>query len=316
VQGLKVNKKTKRGGFSHVATVTDDNRVQHFLPQLLILPTSICNKKDFDLIEEDLPFNVFVARNRSGFNTTDLFIWMISAIRRMVEHVVGQIPIVLIMDSAPCHLAPSALMEMRINNIVPFLIPAASTHVLQPLDVYVFATYKRYMKSRWTKAVAKTGGDEMTITQFVILTTEVMKKTFSDRDWSRIFDRCGFGHQQECVSTSIGKMMTKLHMTLPFAPSFSRTELTASLPSNRCIPVKVFDPEMQAGICDLLKAFGVFEGQEVKLMLALLDYEFDPSDLQRFFPIEIVLMQHLKKENERMTVAWVKSSIFMCLIHW
>jgi hypothetical protein len=50
----------------------------------------------------------------------------------------------LLMDSHSSHTSYEFLEYCLENRIVPFFLPAHSTHHLQPLDVRVFSPYQRY----------------------------------------------------------------------------------------------------------------------------------------------------------------------------
>ena len=53
---------------------------------------------------------------------------------------------ILFLDSHPSRLAPYALQLLHDNGIIPFTIPAHSSHILQPLDCGVHCRLKRSIK--------------------------------------------------------------------------------------------------------------------------------------------------------------------------
>ena len=57
--------------------------------------------------------------------------------------------ILLIIDSAPCHLTKNVIGFCENNGILLSIIPPRMTNLLQPADVCWFATLKKAYKEKW-----------------------------------------------------------------------------------------------------------------------------------------------------------------------
>ena len=95
--------------------------------------------------------NVWIFRRASSWNTTDIMQWII----QMIGHVfrtklagLGFQPI-LLLDAASVHTAQSVIRTARLQHVFLAPIPPACTAFVQPLDVYTFARYKRFLEDQF-----------------------------------------------------------------------------------------------------------------------------------------------------------------------
>ena len=59
--------------------------------------------------------------------------------------------VLLIIDSAPCHLTPRVKASCELNGIVLFIIPPRLTNLLQPADVCWFSSIKKRYREKWNR---------------------------------------------------------------------------------------------------------------------------------------------------------------------
>jgi hypothetical protein len=57
-----------------------------------------------------------------------------------------QVQQTLLLDTCGCHVSDVVTAKAAALNIWLVPVPAGLTHLLQPLDVYVFVGYKRYLR--------------------------------------------------------------------------------------------------------------------------------------------------------------------------
>ena len=102
---------------------------------------------------------------------------------------------VLIGDNLAAHLSPYVTTLCELHNIRFCFLPENSTHLLQPLDVSVFAPMKRYWRevlTEWKEQCVREEKNYSTIPkpQFPLLLSRLMEKDYSESIRSG-FESCG-----------------------------------------------------------------------------------------------------------------------------
>ena len=69
--------------------------------------------------------------------------WILKLVCLAVSHLASTGPVFLFMDGHHSHISLPLIRAVRENNVQLFCLPQNCTHVLQPLDVGVFAPLKR-----------------------------------------------------------------------------------------------------------------------------------------------------------------------------
>jgi hypothetical protein len=115
---------------------------------------------------------------------------------------------ILIGDNLAAHLSPYVLRMCEQHNIRYIFLPENSTHLLQPLDVAVFAPMKREWRSilaNWKEECAQQNKVFATIPKSVFpsLLSKLMEKDYSHSVRSG-FESCGF------IPLSLHKALSKL----------------------------------------------------------------------------------------------------------
>ena len=77
-------------------------------------------------------------------------------------------PILMIYDGHASHKSPETIKFAREKNIILFVLPAHSSHILQPLDVSIFGPFKNYYYSECSRFMQRNMG--RTITKYEICT--------------------------------------------------------------------------------------------------------------------------------------------------
>jgi len=83
----------------------------------------------------------------------------------------------LLMDSHISHTTPEFALLTHANHIHPYQFPSHLTHILQPLDVSVFAVYKHWHNRAVQKAMRDMDID-YTVSSFLRDLTKVREQTF------------------------------------------------------------------------------------------------------------------------------------------
>ena len=148
---LLVPKRDRRGTITHIALISNVTRVQEHLPQVLVANKRRLSRSLLAQLDVAKPDNVWIFRRASSWNTTDIMQWII----QMIGHVfrtklagLGFQPI-LLLDAASVHTAQSVIRTARLQHVFLAPIPPACTAFVQPLDVYTFARYKRFLEDQF-----------------------------------------------------------------------------------------------------------------------------------------------------------------------
>lgn len=88
----------------------------------------------------------YYATTANGFITNVLWKQIIDALVERIHSVSATQPALLLLDRHSTHLELSSCKHMVDNNIQPLYLPAHTTHLLQPLDDVIFASFKFTMR--------------------------------------------------------------------------------------------------------------------------------------------------------------------------
>ena len=137
----------RRSNCTLLAAICNDPVFQTSLPQVLIGKWSL---KDYRLLQGHFTSTCPTVEvvNAKGWMTSELFMQYIRLLRARVDCVEVNKKIVLMCDAAACHLTDEVLWCAQENNVRLLLVPSKMTSILQPLDVAVFAHFKKSMTER------------------------------------------------------------------------------------------------------------------------------------------------------------------------
>ena len=85
----------------------------------------------------------------------------------------------LLQDGHASHISIDLIELARANNISLLCLPAHTTHILQPLDVGVFKSFKSYFSKACSKYLAKNPGVVITTDKLAALVAEAWPNAFS-----------------------------------------------------------------------------------------------------------------------------------------
>ena len=131
------------------------------------------------------PDDAVYAKSESGWVDSELFLsWMNKV---FLGFAVPQRPVMLLVDGHKSHLTLELIDLARKKNVILFCLPPHTTHVLQPLDVAVFKSFKdQFFKSARALSFSKQN--------FVVSKRDfaaVVKKPF-EKEFSMLSIKAGF----------------------------------------------------------------------------------------------------------------------------
>lgn len=145
---VNIPSRDRRGSITHVALVSNVLCVQQHLPQMLICNTRRLSKTLLSRLRRTKPANVVLLRRASSWNNAGLMRYLLQLLGDVFRRAFADYQAVLVMDCAPMHLVQSVVREARLQQIWLLPVAPAMTKYIQPLDVYVFSQYKRFLEHR------------------------------------------------------------------------------------------------------------------------------------------------------------------------
>ena len=140
----QVQKNELRGAVTHVALICDRTEVQPQLPQVIIGNSHRFTKQLMSSVRASTPSTVHLFRRKSTWNNTSCMCEILD----LLAHALMDFPWcqpILLLDTASCHISDKVAAKAAALNIWLVPVPAGFTHLIQPLDVYVFSGYKEFL---------------------------------------------------------------------------------------------------------------------------------------------------------------------------
>ena len=182
-----------------------------------------------------LPPGVELLRLQSAWNSSHAMVAWLRHLRAVLEPHASTKFFVLLWDTVNCHLDAAVVRVALRSHVHIVLIPAKMTHLPQPLDVYGFAPFKRYLRRRYLEEQLRQRVSVLPKSTWLLLVAEAATVALGAVDWPKAFARCGYGLGQEDVSKNL---LEELGAVLPLAVppgAPDREDLRLCLPGRRLI---------------------------------------------------------------------------------
>jgi DDE superfamily endonuclease len=141
-------------------------------------------------VKNDLSGDTFFGRSESGFTNDKLTLAWLEHFNRYTEkRTIGRYRM-LIFDGYGSHITQPFIEYCWEHRIRPFQLPPHSTHLLQPLDVGIFQTYKLNLKKSIQNEVFH-GLTEMSKTDFFSIFQAFSDRTFAPKRIQSAFHKTG-----------------------------------------------------------------------------------------------------------------------------
>ena len=179
----KVNQQAARGSITYVALVTPRGDVQRKLPQILIGSRT----KRFTLRVLNslgvIPARVFLIRGSNAWNNSVIMLEILNLLADALRDVVQGFQPVLVMDTCKCHLTDVVLHHSWRLGIWVSIVPAGLTWLLQPLDCFVFARLKSFLRNEF-RACLQTHG-AVSVAQWFRMLFKAATEFMCGNSWER-----------------------------------------------------------------------------------------------------------------------------------
>ena len=114
-------------------------------------------------------------------------------------------------------------------DVLLHMIPGKITSVLQPLDAYVFATFKRVLRSLYEEALLHSVTGTVLNHEVLPMIINTINTVVRTKDWRHAFEGCGWGCSQ-------ARIVLRFQRRLRWQPgSFSVGDDPPDLPTLQCV---------------------------------------------------------------------------------
>ena len=201
--------KDRRGHCTFMAALTNDQEVQKVLPQVL-LPNTLGRKRKWKHSEalNNAGPTIRVMDNTSGWSTT-------ASMKEYFDHVevvlkaMGKDRVVIAMDVHSSHVAPETLRHLKKKKWQVILVPGKFTWLLQPLDAYVFASFKLHLNNAHAAQKCMTADGQQTFDEWLGTTLTSIENFFGSVNGRKSFEKCGYTMDSRKVSKTVTSMVDK-----------------------------------------------------------------------------------------------------------
>ena len=228
-----------------VAFVCNDVGVQTHLPQVLIANERTFLVRDVKKIVEACGGSVAIVRffnaafcfcalhetlrrQHSGWTNAKLSAFIIARLAAVLQAHAGSSQCVLFLDALRAHLAIPVMDMCARVNILPIVIPAGCTDILQPLDTHVFSAFKARLRELYAE-VRHERDDDVSMAGFVRCVAGAVRDVLCGRDWSHAFAENGFDAAQGGASERFTDLFVDESRNVDASP-ISLTQLELCLP--------------------------------------------------------------------------------------
>jgi len=132
-----------------------------------------------------------VRRQRSGWTNAKLCSLIVARLGAILKEHASEYQPVLFLDALPAHLATPVMDACSRTGILPLVIPAGCTDILQPLDTHIFSSLKARLRELYSEALHRCEGS-VSMPAFIDCMGAAIAEILCERNWSHAFVDNGF----------------------------------------------------------------------------------------------------------------------------
>ena len=192
ILGPQVSLSKRRRCLTYISVICDDERLQLRMPQLILSNECTVLVREAESIRTHLSHNVELVRRKSAWCDEQMFIQVLRKIRDGLKRQGRRLQPIVFFDAARHHVSKLVLASAYKLGIWPVTIPPNMTSILQPLDTYVFANFKRELSEAAHRAHVWSE-DGVSTVEFAKCLGACIDQEVNKASWSHAFDSNGFG---------------------------------------------------------------------------------------------------------------------------
>ena len=234
------NRSQVRCFFTHVGIISDDPTVQAHLPQVMFFAGKHLSWKNWTELQAELPGNVFVRRQVSGWSNTEQHKIILRLLKLSLQPFLDTMQPIVTFDAAPLHLHQEVIEVLSELGLWWLLVPKKLTWLLQPLDTHVFCKYKRFVRNRWLDTIVAQQG-RRNVKDVAIIVVRAIQTVMEGNSWSTAFRANGLAETTDSVSKYIRDQLEWPVLPAIVAGPPTEEDLRAAWPVTRRVPlVQIF----------------------------------------------------------------------------
>ena len=226
----------RRSVITLIAFVCDDAATQKLLPQVVVGNRRLLPRKVADLyrLRSD---SVYVLSRTSGWNNAKLQCEILKMLGKLLAPLQKTHWFILVLDAHASHIAPRVFRRAHRAGLSMLVVPAAMTHLLQPLDTHVFSVLKYELWKACQTLMFDSDTGEFDLEKFLTAVCCVVSRILGASN-RHAFESCGFSRAQHGLGDRV------LHAlewtTAPVVSSDLPTlhDLQQCWPAGRHIPIE------------------------------------------------------------------------------
>ena len=238
----QANLSLRRRAVTLVAFIADDCEVQRVLPQVIV-GSAVNIPPRWAALQQRRPGCVYVVRQAHGWlnarGLKNIFKLLGACLRPLAESRF----FILSMDAAPVHMTASAARAAHRAGVMPHLLPARTTSLMQPLDLLVFARLKRCISQDYETACIKSERATLPLSSTLDIFSKVTDDVLTGGDHQKAFAKCGLGNRQQDVGRTLLRHLNVDAVTTISSALPSLEQLQTVYAARKSIPViALFSP--------------------------------------------------------------------------
>ena len=207
------------------------------LPPMMVYP----RKKSIpESLKEGAIPHTFFANSDSGWMNSELYLLWFNF---FLQNILPVRPVLLIQDGHGSHVSIDLIELARANDVHLLCLPSHTTHILQPLDVGVFKSFKSHFSKACSRYLANNPGRVITNDKLAYLVAEAWPHSFTAVNIMAGFKKSGIYpiNPGEVTDRQLAPSKVFCHPTSE--PSMESKEPVAEPTSNPSSPL--FSPETE-----------------------------------------------------------------------
>ena len=241
-----VSRWAQRVHLTLVAFLCEDAALQSKMPQILIGNERTIPANSLGALRASLPHNCHLVRAPSAWVDGYKFALAVKFLGVAMAPYAEEYQVVLYFDAYKAHLAPVVWSACAAARIIPVVIPARLTWLLQPLDAHVFAAFKVRLQREYQTARLDNPDGVCGVCELLLAVRRAIAEVLEGRSWAHAFQHTGFGADQGGISLRVlGQVGVQLPLAIPSTRP-SDDQVQSCLPEKMRVNIAAMFKELSA----------------------------------------------------------------------
>lgn len=226
----------RRTYMTHVAIICDVPWIQPLMPQVLICNERTIPAARLAALRAGLPTNAHLFRQRSAWSSTRVMVWIIGLLGKALAPFAADYTPIFLFDAARIHTPSAVFMACRRWGLMPVLIAAKLTWLLQPLDVRGFMPFKLHLHKAYQACRLRSPGGVVAVDDWLACVCAAIRAVLQGKCWASAFDATGFGSGQAGVGDKTKALLGAVGPLCVGATQPSADQLRICFPGRAKVP--------------------------------------------------------------------------------